>query len=136
MLKPKEYYAVNWYGTLPIADFIGEVFKSVQRNEDEIVFVTTSNRKFCMNHELQCCENVEIESIVGDLEDLVDSPILLCEEAMSDNHAEDTDFTYKEHSCTWTFYKFATIKGYVDIRWIGKSNGYYSESVTIEEITQ
>lgn len=46
----------------------------------------------------------------------------MCEEVSND----DPDAC---ESATWTFYRFATDKGYVTVRWYGSSNGYYSESV-------
>lgn len=71
-----------------------------------------------------------MESIVGDLSDLVGSPILQAEEV---EHRDETPegATPPEYpgSYTWTFYKLATIKGGVTIRWLGESNGYYSERV-------
>lgn len=91
--------------------------------KDLIKFTTKDNEWYIMKHEQDCCENVYIESIVGNIESLIGLPILIAEES------SNRDNEIGEDGTTWTFYKFATAKGYVDIRWIGESNGYYSESV-------
>ena len=94
--------------------------------DGEIVFVTSDGETYRMYHEQDCCECVCVEDIAGDLQDLVGSEILIAEEVQGESPA---DFEAYE-SYTWTFYKFATRKAYVDIRWLGQSNGYYSEGVS------
>ena len=86
--------------------------------QDEIHFYTDCGLHFTMTHVQNCCENVWLEDVVGDWDDLIGYPILVAEEVVSE-----------DRSPTWTFYKLATIKGYVDLRWCGDSNGYYSEAV-------
>ena len=65
----------------------------------------------------------------------VGSPILLAKEVSNEGAPppEGWDEKYND-SYTWTFYRFGTLKGYVDIKWLGESNGYYSESVSFAEI--
>ena len=107
----------------------GKVLKEIRNNGDELVFKTVDGEIYRMYHEQDCCESVSLEDVVGDLDDLVGSEILIAEEVDGETPVNHK-FEYEPDSYTWTFYKFATRKGYVDLRWLGQSNGYYSESVS------
>lgn len=114
-----------------IEDMIGRHFETISVVDDpdvpnEIYFEDKDGR-FTFYHDQDCCESVNIESIVGDMLDLIRGPILVAEEVVNTRPSGGC-----EESCTWTFYKFATFNGYVDIRWVGESNGYYSESVDLK----
>jgi hypothetical protein len=102
--------------------------KVVNRDDIELRFHLTEDHYVRMYHEQDCCEDVSIEDIVGDLDDLVGTPLLLVEEVSNHGCYGESKLDYG----TWTYYRFRTIKGSVDIRWYGTSNGYYSESVDIE----
>lgn len=119
------------------ADLKGLTLKAIAVADDQISFVAEGGRQFYQEHHQDCCENVHIAEIVGDLTDLIGEPILLAEEV---EHKDETPtgVTPPEYpeSYTWTFYKLSTIKGSVTIRWLGESNGYYSESVSFSERAQ
>lgn len=78
-------------------------------------------------------EGVSIEDMNRDLEYLIGTPILLAEENSLKEHTAEQlaeiekekeeqgeDYYSWEESFTWTFYKLATVKGHVDIRWYGQ----------------
>lgn len=126
---------MGWGNDKPFTDLIGKTLTSVTGVEggNEILFATDSGETYRMYHSQDCCESVYVESVAGDLVDLIGSPILKAEESTSSTLPEGvTAPEYRDDSETWTFYKLATAKGYVDIRWYGSSNGYYSESVDFE----
>ena len=118
----------DWHAEAKMADMVGKVFTSVRNENTELVFENATER-FVFFHAQDCCEHVSIEDICGELQDLVGEPLLMAEEVEGQT---PVDFDEADHeSVTWTFYKFATRKGYVDVRWLGESNGYYSEGVSL-----
>lgn len=115
---------------------LGKTLTKVEKiDDDRIRFESEDGKTYELCHFQDCCESVVVDDISGDLADLVGTPILLAEEAVNDNPPEPPEGCQtSDESNTWTFYKLRTIKGSVDIRWHGSSNGYYSESVDFVEI--
>lgn len=113
---------------LEISELLGKTLTDVEQDgNEEIIFTVNDWTQYCMYHSQEGYESVTIEDIEGDLKDLIGSPILQAEESTN------TKNTFGKIECpasfTWTFYKLATVKGYVTIRWLGESDGCYSERV-------
>lgn len=119
-----------------VNELVGKVVTKVKVSDDksEITFATEDGGLFKLYHSQDCCESVNLYDIVGDLDDLVGDPILEAEEVTSNEHPAGYASGGYEGSFTWTFYKFGTRKGRVTLRWLGESNGYYSESVDFVRI--
>ena len=112
------------------SELLGKTLEKAENQSNErIIFTTNTGEEYTLYHKEDCCETVRVEDVIGDLSDLVGAPILMAEEVGSD----DPPLRESDESYTWTFYKLATIKGYVTIRWYGESNGQYSESVSFEK---
>lgn len=125
------------YGKKVFEDLVGKTVVSITVSDNKTVidFGVNDGSKYTMYHKRDCCEDVYVESVDGDLLDLIGTPILQAEVVDSNTTPDGFKHEYGEPgSQTWTFYKLATIEGSVTIRWFGSSNGYYSEAVTFERV--
>jgi hypothetical protein len=94
--------------------------------EDDVRIVTTApeNPTFRLYHQQDCCESVQVESVTGNLNDHIGKVITLAEE---DSVRADIG-----ESSTRTTFKLQTEAGELVIVWLGESNGYYCEEVSVE----
>ena len=119
---------------IPFETLQGKVLKEVHINHffgrcggrgNTIDFVTADGETYMLySYEAGYGNDVRVwvEDMCGDVSAILGEPILLAE-----------CVTQKSLS-TWTFYKLATNRGYLTIRWCGESNGYYSEEVNFERV--
>lgn len=91
---------------------------------DLLVLKDKNGNRYEMYHDQDCCENVWLEDQCGSWNDILNTPILSA-------HVIESE---QERGCTWTFYTLVTIYGSMTLRWIGESNGYYSESVSFYKV--
>lgn len=115
-----------------IEELKGQTLAKIERRgDDEVLFETVDGVHFRMWHSQDCCETVVLQEVIGNLDDLIGAPIAEAEEASGSN---DGTVPSGSESYTWTFYKLGTAKGHVTLRWLGESNGYYSESVEFDKL--
>jgi hypothetical protein len=123
----REYLGHNLFEAMS-----GKTLTAIVINEakNEVAF-HAGDEQYLMHHVQDCCESVMLEEVHGDIDDLLNSPLTLADVAVSEKGEPLPEYP---ESWTWTFYKLATIKGYVTLRWLGESNGYYSESVNFRKM--
>lgn len=132
----KEAAAEQWWNDKEpkFSDLIGKEIdhiKGMENGSEEVQFFMSDGTKYVLHHRQDCCESVELNDVIGSPEDLIKRPLTMAELVTSEDDPEGftpEDAEWRE-SFTWSFYKLATVRGYVTLRWLGESNGYYSETV-------
>ena len=94
----------------------------VYKETDESLLIHLNTHVLEMLHHQDCCETVYLADVVGSFEDLIGYPLLEVSESI-------VDIATADMSSTASYYNFKTIKASVQLRWVGESNGYYSETV-------
>ena len=129
-----------WAETVDFSILQGQTISAITGLEEEsenifdiVTISTEEGHTYQLFHEQECCEVVCLVDVNGDPQDLLNTPILLAE--VDTKEQEESDPDDWGESGTWTFYKLRTVKGSVTLRWLGTSNGYYSEDVEMKEIT-
>jgi hypothetical protein len=113
----------------------GQIIKEItglEKNSPEVNIVTNQTT-YKLYHHQDCCESVFVENVIGDEKDILNEEIIFAEE---DAGANDPDW-YDEHyndSHTWTKYVLKTESASLEFWFLGESNGYYNESVSIKKI--
>lgn len=109
--------------SIDIEQIEGMAITAVAYKEDnESLLIHLNSHVVEMIHHQDCCETVYLADVVGNFEDLIGYPLLEVSESTVETSSEDM-------SSTTSYYNFRTVKASVQLRWVGESNGYYSETV-------
>ena len=103
----------------------------VSINDDGDVIKTSDGYCYHLYHSQSCCENVRQIKTVGDPQKLIGNVV-----AAQEDTCDDPAWYYDSYndSHTWTVFTLIDDKNNrVDFYWLGESNGYYSEDVSVSK---
>lgn len=126
---------MSYDNRIELDSLVGEVLTHIDVSEsnEEIRLTTQSGRIILIYHDQDCCESVKIEDTEGDWHSLIGKVLI---ETKKEEYPQGDPPPEYPDSWTRTVLKFRVDDATVISRWIGESNGYYSESVDIEDITK
>lgn len=111
---------------MDIESLVGKTIATIeglQADSERVRITFTDGTTYVQHHEQDCCESVLVSQVDGN------PSIHIGEKLMSIKETTLSNSNEVDESGTATFYKVVTTRGWLDWRWQGESNGYYSESV-------
>lgn len=99
---------------------------------DNVLYLCTALGVFVIRHTRDCCEDVWLVDDGEKLADMVGDYLV---KIRIDVSPQGTPEGRIDESSTWTFVTIQTLKDSYTFRWYGESNGYYSETVQLDDIT-
>jgi hypothetical protein len=112
-------------------ELVGQTITNISVGS-ETVTITTNTTVYTLSHCQSCCEHVRVYETFGEPQQIVGSPIVFAEEDAGAADPEWYDGNGYHDSHTWTHYTISTKDGKtLDIWWLGESNGYYGEDVSV-----
>jgi len=113
---------------MSLENIIGATILSITGAEVGSSKLTFSTDKGTLElyHGQCCCEDVCVEDINGDVSDMIGGIVSVADERVG----EETEVGWGRE--LYTFYEIRTTKGDMNIRWLGRDNGYYSVSVSYD----
>jgi hypothetical protein len=99
-------------------------------DDSDTIITTSDGSSYTLTHIQDCCEHVRVYGSVGNIDDVLNEEVIAAEDTNPMDNPNAPDYKYYE-SATWSQFRIVTNKGTFEIWWLGESNGYYSETVSV-----
>lgn len=104
---------------------------NVEHGDSAYTFTLSDGSVVSLYHDQDCCEHVRVCAVNGDPKQLLNKQIAFAEEDNPLEHPSVGDMSSSD-SHTITVFTLKAVDGSeLEIVWLGESNGYYDESVSV-----
>ena len=102
----------------------------INSDDSDTIITTSDGSIYTLTHLQDCCEHVRVYGTVGNIDDVLNAEVIAAEDTNPMDNPNATDYKAYD-SATWSQFRIVTNKGAFEIWWLGESNGYYSETVSV-----